>query len=605
MPLVTGRLTDITSVPLAHKEPELIFTLNGANTSGGTLYTSYPVVVTPDANGFFQAALAATQDMVDRGWYTLKIRMLGPSSDGATYLDFPNWRITVPREGGTLGTLLSHKGENPDMVWVSMDPPQSPRPFMKWLQQDPLNPNDPSNPSRLYEYRAGAWSPSTGKGQFKHIGTLRGAPGYNATGAVQDQETLAAYLRGDAGDNPVREAMSEAFSTVPVDSETFLPTANIVYKKHVHGYTYEVVRVRCGGRPRPGLIDKMYANDFHLTSPGGDSFKAGPEIAESLQSFAGRSGADIVFNATGWDTLERPTQYMLRGLQIKNGIMYRDFETYQRGMHALGFRADGTAAGYKVEDGWTGQEVLADGVVTTFGFGPLLVHDGIAQDIEALTDFTSLTTPGVYSGRQVIGVTADHDILIISVTGVSSANTGTGGNRLSALAAAEGCHQAIMLDGGGSVQTMVNGMTTHPSSDSSGVRTAGDVGVIYARVTQAPDSSIIQGVEPLKLNTSVALKDNGVYTPGCVVRAGIVSLSGALVPAGGGNWPAGQWIIVGDVPDKARPKIPVGAGSFFTVPLGGVDGWAKVQIRAYGQMSISLPTSASSVDISSITYAAF
>ncbi|MFJ2619682.1 phosphodiester glycosidase family protein [Glutamicibacter sp. NPDC087344] len=603
MPLVTGRLSDLTSLSLAHKEPELIFTLNAANTSGGGLYPSYPTVITPDATGYFQANLAATEDMVDAGWYTLQIRMLGPSSDARTIVDFPNWRVSVPRGGGIISKLIANRGTNPSLVWQSTEPPLMPHVGMKWLD---------TNTGRLYAFRAGSWNAATANSDWVLVQDLTGPSGYNALGTEPQQQTIADWLLGTAGGNPLKDAFDEAVTKASVNSETFMPTANITYKYDAaKNSRYEVIRVRCNGRFRPGILHKEYAKDFHLTSPGGDNFKAGPDVAEAPQVFAAKHGADILFNASGWDTLDRPTKYMLRGLQIKDGVMYRDFELTQRGMHALGVRSDGTMAGYKVEEGWTGASVLADGVVETFGFGPLLVHNGIAQDIESLNgtngkvDFTSLVSASAKSGRQILGHTATGDILLISTVGVSADNVGIGGNDISALAASEGCYNAIMLDGGGSVQTIYDGYTTHPSSDSAALRTAGDMGTIFARCTQAPDSSRTQGIEPLKLDTTVTGPNLGVYMPGAVVRSGTVSLSGSLVPAGGGNWPANTWIIVGSVPDKARPKKDVGSGSFLTVPLGSVSGTAKLQIRAYGQMSINLSASAPSVDLDGATYAAF
>jgi hypothetical protein len=605
MPLVTGNLRDITNAPIPSKEPEILFSLNRANSAGGVLYPTQPVIVKPDDQGNFFVNLASTVDMIDTGFYQLQIRFLSPSALETTLMDFPDWKITVPREGGSISTLLAgHNPGNQRMVWVSQTPPLMPRPHMMWLEEDPANPA--GSTGRLYEFRGGAWSPANGKGAWQYIGDLRGPAGYNAVGTEASQTSIAAWIKGTAGSNPVKTAVEDVLPKAKVNSQTFMPTANIVYKNNTSkAYRYEVIRVRCGGSPKPGVLGKMYASDFHLTSPKGDEFKAGPEVAETVQSFAARSGADIVFNSTGWDTLDRPTQYMVRGLQIKDGVMYRDFETTQRGMHALGVRADGSMAGYKVEDGWTGAAVLADGVINTFTFGPLLVHNGITQDIESMTGFSSLTTPGVFSGRQVLGHTQSGDILLISIVGVSADNTGTGGNELAALAKREGCYNAIMLDGGGSVQTVYNGITTHPSSDSSGFRTIGDCGTIFARCTQIPDSSNTQGVEPLVIDPAVALRSNGVYSPACVVRSGQVTLSGQLVPAGGGNWPAGSWIVVGSVPDKARPNVPVGSGLFASTSLGSIAGTAKVQIRAYGQMSINLSTPADSVDLSSISYAAF
>lgn len=603
MPLVTGNLRDIANEPMGNKEPEILFSLNRANSAGGVLYPTQPVTVKPDNEGNFYVNLASTVDMVDTGYYQIQLRFLSPSSLESTLMDFPDWRITVPREGGTISTLLAgHNPGNQRMVWVSNTPPLMPRPNMMWLEQDPSDPN--KGDGRLYEFRGGSWSVASGKGAWQYIAGLRGPAGYMATGAAEDQQAIADYIKGTAGPNPVKTAVESVLPTAKVNSQTFMPTANIVYKYNSSKkYRYEVVRVRTGGSFKPGILGKLYAKDFEKSGVRGDNFKVPNGVGESVQSFAARSGADIVFNSSGWDTAAGTGQYMIRGLQIKDGVMYRDFEQSYRGAHCIGVRADGTMAGYKVEDGWTGERVLADGVINTYGFGPLLVHNGVAQDIVSQTHWASLVT-GI-SGRQILGHTSKGDIILITVVGVSSDFEGVGGNDISALAHAEGCYNAIMLDGGGSAQTMFNGFTTHPSSDSEGVRLVGDCGYIFARTTQTPDSSLTQGAEPIKLAGGIVAQGS-LYTPAVVVRGGVVSMEGGVSPSGDGTtFPANTWITVGQLPDKARPKVPVGAGGFYAAALGASGEVGKVQIRAWGEMSVQLPVATSYVNLSAITYTAF
>lgn len=203
MPLVTGNWRDILNAPMLEEKPEILFTLNKPNMAGGTIYPSDPVVVTPKADGSFSVNLASTQDMVDVGWYTIKLRWLGLSS-GAALMDFPEWKITVPRSGGVISNLLDSPGTNQRVVWVSLTPPVAPRPFMLWLEQDPQATE--SDTARLYEWRAGGWSPH-GHGSWAFIADLKGAPGYNATGAAEDMQTIADYILGLSGDNPVSQAV--------------------------------------------------------------------------------------------------------------------------------------------------------------------------------------------------------------------------------------------------------------------------------------------------------------------------------------------------------------------------------------------------------------
>jgi hypothetical protein len=292
---------------------------------------------------------------------------------------------------------------------------------------------------------------------------------------------------------------------------------------------------------------------------------------------------------------------MIRGPQIKDGVIYRDFESSSnRGRHALGVHANGEIKPYMIEDGWTAQKMKDAGVVDTFTFGPLLTVNGQQRNVEADTWASSLTG-GAISGRTILGVAKNHDIILITVVGTSSEGTGVGGNNIAALAFAEGCHHSILLDGGGSTQAMAGGFTFHPSSDSAGVRTIGDALLAYARVTQAPDSSLGVAADPINVDTSVAVANTGAYAPVAIVRAGVVSLSGQI-SSKAATFPANAWTIIGSVPDKARPsQIPVGGGGFYMVGTNTSTA-LKLQIRAYGQISIYPTEPITTVNLHGVTF---
>src|SRR6185312_3645359 len=219
MPVVTGNLRDITNVAMVSEQPQIVFTLNQTNMAGGVVYPSEPSVVTPASDGSFTVDLAATQDMVDTGWYTLKLQWLGLST-GAALMDFPEWQITVPRSGGVISSLLAKPGTNQRIVWESTTPPLMPRPFMLWLEQDPLQPGE-KDKARLYEWRRGGWS-EHGNGSWAYIADLKGAPGYSALGTGPQKDTVAAWMEGAAGANAVSLALAaviaENIPTIDVHS---------------------------------------------------------------------------------------------------------------------------------------------------------------------------------------------------------------------------------------------------------------------------------------------------------------------------------------------------------------------------------------------------
>lgn len=53
----------------------------------------------------------------------------------------------------------------------------------------------------------------------RRLGSLLGPPGYNATGAAEDQATIAAYITATAGPNPVSDALSNAMQDAITDAE--------------------------------------------------------------------------------------------------------------------------------------------------------------------------------------------------------------------------------------------------------------------------------------------------------------------------------------------------------------------------------------------------
>lgn len=150
MAVVTGTLYDIAGGHLAGKAPQLIFTLNDTAATAGGVYVTEPNNVTPAGDGSFTVDLPATELMRDDNYYTLKIQWLNPAGQ-RNEIDFPQWKIRVPTGGGKLSDLRGN-GANQSMVYVSLTPPEDPKPFMLWLEQDPDKPDDIANPSKLYRW---------------------------------------------------------------------------------------------------------------------------------------------------------------------------------------------------------------------------------------------------------------------------------------------------------------------------------------------------------------------------------------------------------------------------------------------------------------------
>lgn len=107
MALVTGTLADFGRGNLAARNPELVFTPSAATTTidDSYLLTAVPIVVTPSADGSFTVDLEPVDNMTTPVFYRIQVRLLD-SVAGYVFIDFPDWRLAVPFEGGALHDLV-------------------------------------------------------------------------------------------------------------------------------------------------------------------------------------------------------------------------------------------------------------------------------------------------------------------------------------------------------------------------------------------------------------------------------------------------------------------------------------------------------------------
>lgn len=152
MPNVTGNLTDVGGGHLVGKIPEIHFTLNAPNAKAGVMLPTEPVTVQPATDGSFTAPLQSTVDMLDDAWYTVSIQWLDA---GGNYVkaDFPDWALQVPSGGGSFSDLFGRPPQNTAMIYVSLEAPAELRPWSFWLEDDPIDPDNPLNTGNLYQWR--------------------------------------------------------------------------------------------------------------------------------------------------------------------------------------------------------------------------------------------------------------------------------------------------------------------------------------------------------------------------------------------------------------------------------------------------------------------
>lgn len=226
-----------------------------------------------------------------------------------------------------------------------------------------------------------------------------------------------------------------------------------------NGLTYSLFRTYAG-QPIPGLVAKHFGTDDD--PPKG---AACIPVRETLASFAARTGATAAFNASGWKTSGNTGE--IRGAQIRGGVAYHEFESFDSspaGVDAIGFRADGTARTYSVRVGDSTASMIADGVVTSFSHGPILVREGAPVE---LTDSRWTYFLVEQSARTIIGVDSAGDLMVVTLEGSTSENIGLNAVQAMDLAYSLGFHEAILGDGGGSAQAQAGEIAVMPSSDSA------------------------------------------------------------------------------------------------------------------------------------------
>lgn len=278
----------------------------------------------------------------------------------------------------------------------------------------------------------------------------------NSASRTSLNDIIASAISGDIGRESAATAAAiagdtarEAAAINASITARMKPNAKLSFGSHV-GANYELVTVRTAGVNTQKLLKRYYAYDYETAGTTGSNFKPG---VENLTALYARTGKTIILNDSGYNVSSE-----VDSIQIKDGVIYHDFMPpgTARGVDCLGFRADGSSKMYSSNRGDTAVSVLADGVVNTLAFGPAYVIDGVKQTL----------TGTELSARQIFGVTATGDLLIVSVMG----KTGVSGityPEAATLAHTLGCVNAIALDGGGSVQVMLNGHASHNSSDTA------------------------------------------------------------------------------------------------------------------------------------------
>ena len=188
---------------------------------------------------------------------------------------------------------------------------------------------------------------------------------------------------------------------------------------------------------------KLSNSNYLKTALAYDSF--GTNVTETTSSMAANNNAILAVNGDYYGA-DRS------GYVIKNGVIYRNTVRSDSNYPDLAVYKDGS---FKIiyETDVTAEQLLADGVVNLFAFGPSLIENGnitVDQNTEVRQAMTK-------NPRTAIGIVdSNHYILVVS-DGRTSESEGLSLYELAEVMKEYGATTAYNLDGGGSSTMYFNG----------------------------------------------------------------------------------------------------------------------------------------------------
>ena len=188
---------------------------------------------------------------------------------------------------------------------------------------------------------------------------------------------------------------------------------------------------------------KLLDSNYLKTALAYDSF--GTNVTETTSSMASNNNAILAVNGDYYGA-DRS------GYVIKNGVIYRNTVRSDSNYPDLAVYKDGS---FKIiyETDVTAEQLLADGVVNLFAFGPSLIENGTIT-VDQNTEVRQAMTK---NPRTAIGIVdSNHYILVVS-DGRTSESEGLSLYELAEVMKEYGATTAYNLDGGGSSTMYFNG----------------------------------------------------------------------------------------------------------------------------------------------------
>ena len=164
-----------------------------------------------------------------------------------------------------------------------------------------------------------------------------------------------------------------------------------------------------------------------------------------------------------------------QGYVIKNGVIYRDTARRSTAYDDLVIYRDGSF-GIINESEVTAQELLDNGVVNLFAFGPALIQNGhiaISQNDEGGIAMANNT-------RTAIGIIDELHYVFVVSDGRTNESQGLSLYELAQVLQQYGCQTAYNLDGGGSSTMYFNGqVVNHPTTNGNRISERSVSDIVY------------------------------------------------------------------------------------------------------------------------------
>jgi len=290
----------------------------------------------------------------------------------------------------------------------------------------------------------------------------------SAEGSSDDADTgILSSLQGsnetDTGNISSPEESTDAASGSEMEPEIIRDSDRIIYRDGnmtitlTESYQYDTMI----------YVADIQLNSVALLKSGLAEDCFGRNVTEATSAIASRVGAILAVNGDFYGF--RDTGYVIR-----NGILYRSTKK-SNDAEDLVLWPDGTMEVIREGD-VTAEELLEQGALQVYSFGPGLVQDGeITVDSSSEVGQAKTSNP-----RTAIGMISPlHYVMVVS-DGRTSASAGLSLLQLAGIMKELGCREAYNLDGGGSTTMYFNGeVVNNPTSGGKRTKERSVSDIVY------------------------------------------------------------------------------------------------------------------------------